>query len=255
MDADAALAAAATLVALAFALSTAERWAQRRRPYLAAWSVSLAMFAAASGALWFGAAHGWDRPTFAVFYLFGAILNVPWLALGTVYLLASPAVARRCAQVLAVLSGAAAGMLAVAPTHAPVAGAELPEGRDVYGVLPRVFAAVGSGGAALVLVGGALWSAWRVLRGRRRSVHAAAVVAGAGRLALGNVLIAAGTLVLSASGGLGGRLGALRAFSVTLLAGVVVLFVGFLVASSGPRPAVTSPRRLVDHLDALARAA
>ena len=39
------------------------------------------------------------------------------------------------------------------------------------------------------------------------------------RLALGNVLIAAGTLVLSASGTLNARLGAQTAFAVTLLVG------------------------------------
>ena len=48
---------------------------------------------------------------------------------------------------------------------------------------------------------------------------------------LGNVLIAAGTLVLSASGSLAGRLGKDRSFTVTLLVGIAVLFAGFLVAS------------------------
>jgi hypothetical protein len=38
---------------------------------------------------------------------------------------------------------------------------------------------------------------------------------------------------LSASGTLAGRLGKDRAFAVTLLIGIVILFTGFLVASSG----------------------
>jgi drug/metabolite transporter (DMT)-like permease len=53
----------------------------------------------------------------------------------------------------------------------------------------------------------------------------------------GNVLIAVGTLVLSASGTLAGRLGKDRAFAVTLLVGIVVLFAGFLVSPSSKRPA------------------
>ena len=53
------------------------------------------------------------------------------------------------------------------------------------------------------------------------------------RLAIGNVLIALGTLVLGASGTLNGRLGASTAFAVTLVAGVVVLFCGFLIATPG----------------------
>ena len=55
-----------------------------------------------------------------------------------------------------------------------------------------------------------------------------------GQLVVGNLLIAAGTLVLSASGTLAGRLGKDRAFAVTLLVGIVVLFAGFLVASTTP---------------------
>ena len=40
-----------------------------------------------SAALWYGATAGGDEVTFRLFYLFGAVLNVPFLALGTVYLL------------------------------------------------------------------------------------------------------------------------------------------------------------------------
>ena len=65
-----------------------------------------------------------------------------------------------------------------------------------------------------------------------------------GRLALGNVLIAAGTLVLSASGTLNARLGAQTAFAVTLVIGISVLFAGFLVATSAsPGPPVQRSER------------
>ena len=49
------------------------------------------------------------------------------------------------------------------------------------------------------------------------------------------VLIAAGTIVLSASGTVAGRLGKDTAFALTLLIGIAVLFAGFLVASTMPR--------------------
>ena len=61
-----------------------------------------------------------------------------------------------------------------------------------------------------------------------------------GRLALGNVIIAIGTVVLSASGTLAGRLGKDRSFAITLLVGIAALFVGFLVASSTPRRSRTA---------------
>lgn len=85
---NAALAAAATLVAVAFALSTLDRWLRRRRPHELAWTVSLALFAVGSMALWWAESNGWGIGAFRIFYMAGAVLNVPWLALGTVYLLA-----------------------------------------------------------------------------------------------------------------------------------------------------------------------
>jgi hypothetical protein len=238
---EAALAAAATLVAAAFTLSTLDRWLAHRRRHEAAWTLSLGMFTIASASLWVAAVAGWTEPTFRVFFLFGAILNVPWLALGTVELLGGPRWGRPCAAGLALLSAFAAGVMAVTPFTGSVAGDELPQGSDVFGPLPRILAAVCSGGAALVIVSGALWSAWRLVRGGQRGAAPATVAPG--RLAVGNVLIAAGTLVLSASGTLNARLGAETAFSVTLAIGVTVLFVGFLVATSASAPPQRSSLR------------
>jgi hypothetical protein len=231
---NAALAASATLVAVAFCLSTLDRWLRRRRPHELAWTISLALFALGSLALWWAEATGWSLGSFRVFYLAGAVLNVPWLALGTVYLLAGERIGHRVRWWLVFLSGLTVGIVQFAPTKTGVSGAELPTGKDVFGVAPRVLAAVGSGVAALVIIAGALWSAWRVWRGRVPSLGAARTVSAPGRLALGNVIIAVGTLVLSASGSLAGRLGKDRAFAVTLLVGIAALFVGFLVASARP---------------------
>jgi len=229
---NAALAAAASLVAVAFCLSTLDRWLRRRRPHELAWTVSLALFALGSLALWWAESAGWGLGSFRVFYLAGAVLNVPWLALGTVYLLAGERVGNRVRWWLVFLSGLTVGIVGFAPTKVGVSGGELPTGKEVFGVAPRVLAAVGSGVAALVIIVGALWSAWRVLRGRNPSLGAQRSVPAPRRLVWGNVLIAVGTLVLSGSGSLAGRLGKDRAFAVTLLVGIVILFAGFLVASA-----------------------
>lgn len=225
MTTEAALAATATLVALAFAGGTLERWLERRGSHDLAWTIALSMFAIASGALWLGMAKGWDSATFRVFYLFGAIVNVPWLALGTVCLLGQPRIARRVAAITAALSFFAAGVVAVAPLKASVPHDGLPKGSDLFGVLPRVLAAVGSGVAALVVIAGAVWSAIRAARHRGDRATGP-------RLAVGNGLIAVGTLVLGASGTLAGRVGEARAFAITLVAGIVALYAGFVVATS-----------------------
>ncbi|MGE0877071.1 MAG: hypothetical protein AB7L13_02960 [Acidimicrobiia bacterium] len=254
------LAAAATLVALAFSCSTFDRWLARTdrngRRHELVWSISLLMFAIASGALWWGAAAGWDEASFRVFFLFGAILNVPYLALGTIYLLAGRRAGDITTAIVTALSCFAAGIMTIAPFKGPVGDAELPKGSEVFGVWPRVLAAVGSGVAALVVIGGALWSAWRLARGRARSKATAdRVIPVPGRLVAGNVLIAIGTLILGASGTLNARFGAMDAFSITLVAGITVLFAGFLVATTAGSAAATStqppresPQRSAHHL-------
>lgn len=207
-----AVAAAATVVALAFALATFERWVVRRRPQELAWSVALVLFTLGALALWLGATLGWATWSFRFFYLFGAIANVPVLALGSVYLLS-----RRAGHVtaagLAVGLGFAAGVMAITPVG-PITPTELPQGSDVLGALPRVLAAASSAGGALTVFAVAVWS---ILRRRR---------------VVGNALIAIGTAALSASGLLNSVLGEMDAFAVTLTAGVIVLFAGFLASEA-----------------------
>ena len=110
-----ALAASATLVSLAFAFSTLERWLARRRRHEGAWTISLFIFAAGSAALWVGAAVGWSEWSFKAFYLFGAILNVPFLALGTVELLAGPTHGRRWTAIVSLLAAFCTGLVVSAP--------------------------------------------------------------------------------------------------------------------------------------------
>lgn len=237
-----ALATGAALVSLALALSTFERWLARRRRHELAWSVALAMFAIASFALAAGAAVGWTGPTFRVFYLFGAITNVPVLALGTVYLLGG----RRRGDATALAVGAfvafSAGVVAVAPFTAELPRDELARGSEVFAAIPRVLAAVASGAGACVVVGGALWSAVRAKGAQRPRVVAA------------NVLIATGTLVTGASGLLNSVLDEMDGFAVTLLVGITVIFAGFLLATSaeGRPPARSAPPLEADRARLLA---
>src|SRR5262245_30806262 len=78
---------AAALTALAFAGLVTKEFVQRRRPYLLAWAIALFMFAAASAAAFLGILSGWNTRLFAIYWLFGAVLNVPFLAAGEVLLL------------------------------------------------------------------------------------------------------------------------------------------------------------------------
>jgi hypothetical protein len=215
----------ATAVASLFAESTFVRWTQRRSAHLAAWAVALAMFAFASAALAVGVSTGWDNGTFRIFYLFGAILNVPWLALGTVALLIGESAARRARWYLVFFSGLAAGVMFSAPMEA-VSGFEIPVGKDVFGAFPRALAAIGSGVGAAVILTGAVWSVVRLSRTGR----GADTTRSTGRLAGANGLIALGTLVLSSGGLVQGFVGHDEAFTISLAVGIIVIYAGFLVA-------------------------
>jgi hypothetical protein len=241
-----AAAVAAALVALAFGLSTFERWLAGHRRHELAWSAALAMFAVAAGALAAGAQGGWSGPVFRVFYLFGAIVNVPVLALGTTYLVAGQRRGDQAAALVAVGAAFAAGVVVTTPfTHA-LPPDQLAQGSRVFGPLPRILAAVSSGGAATVIFAGAAWSAWRWRRGRSTTSdgengNRPGRGLSASRLAFSNLLIALGTLVLSASGLLNSVVGAMTGFSVTLLVGISVIFAGFLATSTGRAIAPAAP--------------
>ncbi len=130
------------------------------------------------------------------------------------------------------------GRAVTAPMEA-VHGTAIPVGKEVFGVFPRVLAAVGSGVGAVVIVVGAIVSAVRFARNR--------TAPGNGGRALANVLIATGTLILSSGGLIQGVAGKDEAFVLSLAVGISVIYAGFLVAAraSGSRavrvPAEAAP--------------
>ena len=221
----AAAAAFTTMASLAFALSTFERWLDRRRPHELAWTIALAEFAAASAAQWWGAAAGWGGPSFRAFYLFGPILSVPALALGTILLLSPARVGRSVSWAIHTWSLVSVGVLVAVPLTGAIDPDVLPQGSAVFGPLPRIHAAVGSGLGATVLIAGAVWSAGRLARRR-----------GTGRLVVANTFIAIGSLLLSAGGLLNSVADEMTAFAIAHAAGISFVFAGFLVTNRARRP-------------------
>ena len=234
-----ALAATATLLALAFAMLMLERFLTRQRRHELMWTISLFFFALGSLGLWIGAAIGWSEWTFKTFYLFGAILNVPFLALGTVYLFANRRQGDVIAATVSLLAAFAAGIVVAAPMLTIATPHILPQGSQVFAVGPRIAAGVGSGIAAMVIIAGALWSAGRLLTGHTRNLttetpSTSQQAIPAKRLAAANILIAIGTLILSAGGLLNSVVNAMDAFAISLVFGISVIFAGFLITTAGP---------------------
>lgn len=204
-----------TFVSGAFALAVALRYMRKRRPSHLAWAIGLLLFAVAAFNGFLARSGGATETEYRLFYLFGAIANVAWLALGTVFIV-TPRYGRVALAAVAALTLIATYAVFATPVDLAVAvdtGRGFPDGS-----LPRVLAAIGSGGGSIVLIGGALWSAWVFLRRRDQ-----------GRRALANVMIAVGVFI-AAAGGTVAFTGASGVLELTNLLGVSVMFVGFLLA-------------------------
>ena len=219
----------AAAASAAFAVAVLRQYAARRRPYQLAWGIALSMFTVASLALTVGVVAGWTPVSFKLYYLFGAVLNVPWVALGTVELLAGLAVRRAYLAALAVFTLVSVILVALARvTAADLAGRLLPEGKEFLPVAVCVLAVVGNSVGTLVVVGGAVASglAMRSRRDLRPRFE-------------GTLLIALGVL-LAASGGVLAFLASSDKLALGLAVGASVMYLGFRRASTPARPPVAS---------------
>ena len=231
----------AAALAVAFSGLVAGRYIARRRSYHLAWALALAMYAAASIAVAVGMAGGWTPRGFQLYWALGAVLNVPFLAAGELMLLVrNPRAQALCWLVLVFITAYTVSVLRGASFDAAALATDLPSGRTVLGEgsaaqrLPQLI----STPSYLVLVAGALWSAFRV-RGRPELRDRF----------VGTLLIAAGATVIAGLGSYFAFHGRAVAFSAALATGIGVMFAGFWRASratqvpsgeaSGARPVRT----------------
>jgi hypothetical protein len=224
------LPAVAAAASAAFATAVLRQYVARRRLHQLAWGVGLAMFALASLALTTGVAAGWTPVGFKVYYLFGAMLNVPWLALGTVSLLAGPLARRAYLAGLALFTAASTVLLALAEVGAADLTGRVPEGKAFLPVPVRVLAVLGNTVGTVVVVGGAVASGL-ALRHRRELRPRFE----------GNLLVALGVL-LAAGGGVFAFLDRSDKLAAGLALGASVMYAGFRRASAPARPAAPVPR-------------
>jgi hypothetical protein len=217
---------AATLISAAFAYTVGMQYMRKRRPYLLAWCAALTIYALATLLEVVGAAGSWNLLIYRAYYFLAAILLVGVLGLGTIYLL-GPRFAWFALGAMVVL--AAGGFIAVVgaqldavPLHSSPVPPTFPPRGNAFNLIAVLIAATTNIAGTLVLVGGALWSAygfWR--RGGQRE------------RAIANVLIAAGALVVAFATGLS-RLGIYELFYSGQAIGVLIMFLGFLAASRVP---------------------
>jgi hypothetical protein len=219
---------AAAGVATAFGVMLLQRFVARRRAHEGVWTIAMFMFAAASLAMFLGVERGWRTTDFKVYWLFGAILNVPYLAQGELYLLIRR---RPWAHVLGAILLVGTAFAAWKVAHAPLAtGAlakSLPLGKRVFGdnSAPYRLSQLYAFPAYFLLLGGSVWSALK-MKGQLALRDRTAGVLG----------IAFGATIVAIASGVGAGFDIVPLFSVGLAVGIAVMFWGFLRASRRPAP-------------------
>jgi hypothetical protein len=215
----------AAVIAFAFAFALTRRLARRWRWHEAVWAVALLMYAAASLATTLGVANGWTTNEYRVYWLLGAVLNVPFLAQGEAYLLFRRSAIGHVLLVALIAISLVATIVVWTTSVNPAELAEsLPLGNRAWSQSRtpyhlRWLSWIGY--VALVL--GLVWSARTMgsnpdLRGRTAGV----------------LVIALGATIVAIGSGVGAGLDVVPVFAIGLAAGIAVMFWGFLLSS---RPA------------------
>jgi hypothetical protein len=160
-----------------------------------AWAGGVLAFAAAAGAMAWGAAHGWDERAFRVWYLAGALLSAPLLGVGSLQLWGR----RWAGAVGLVYVGLAVGIAVAMPVHGAFDSTSVPHAQDHLGTLPRVVAIVASSLGTLAVVLVAVVTLKRRPLGNALVVGAVIAAATASALTQTAVAAAAACFALSAA--------------------------------------------------------
>ena len=214
-----------SLISFVFAFFVLRRYARKKGAHLLLWGIGMIFYGVGGFCEGYYGAFGWNPLVFRLWYLVGAILVAAWLGQGTVYLLAR----RRWAHALMVLlilgsiwgayrvfTASLDPTLMIGGGHT---GSEM-SGHAITSPGVRTLTPIFNLYGTVTLVGGAVYSAWIFFR-KRILLHRT----------IGNILIAAGALA-PAFGGLFSRMGVASALYIGELLGAVLMFLGFLRATT-----------------------
>jgi len=219
----------AAVVGVSFAVVVGRQYLVRRKPYQAIWALALAMFGAAAAFETIGQLAGWSEATYKGYYLFGGLLNVGWLGIGSLAILVTPRIGRVAVIVMVVISLISIVAVLASHTNSTLLKAQVPPAGaiDVPGVIPAVINTSGS----LLLVGGAAWSAWKSFRG-----------GAPGNRVVGLAILAAGAFVVAGGHTLARTKGVYVIQPLSEAVGIAAMFTGYLVIEARRELAASKPR-------------
>jgi hypothetical protein len=223
-----------SLTSFVFAVFVLNRYRTRKGAHLLLWGIGTVFYGIGGFCEFYNGAFGWNPLFFRLWYLFGAILVAAWLGQGTVYLLAKPRWANGLMIVL--LLGSLFALFKVFTAELNPAlmagaghtGSEL-SGRAIVTDGVRVLTPFFNLYGTITLVGGAGYSAYIFWR-KRVLLHRT----------IGNILIAVGA-ILPAFGGFFSRLQIPGALYIGEFLGIILLFLGFLRATTEMGKTVSVP--------------
>jgi len=221
-----------TLVTFAFAAAVFTRYARRRSPHLLLWGIGLVFYGIGTltevilGFTFSGLA-------LKLWYLSGAMLTAAWLGEGTVHLLVRKrGVALILTLILAAVSLLAASLILFAPLTPAASSYNVTQAISsqyksilTRGGLTIALTILLNIYGTLTLVGGAIYSA--IIFWRKRILF---------NRMIGNILIAAGALAPAMAGSFV-KLGLADVLYLSELVGVILMYLGFLQASTVPATA------------------
>jgi len=219
----------AAVVGAAFAVVVGRQYLSRRKPYQAVWALALAMFGVAAAFEAAGQLAGWSDATYKGYYLFGGMLNVGWLGIGSLLLLVPARVGRVAVIVMALISLISVVAVLVSHTNPILLKAQVPARGAID--TPAVLPLVTNLGGSLLLIGGAAWSAWQSFR------------AGAPRnRVLGLAVLAAGAFIVAGGHSYAQTKGVYVLQPVSEAVGIVAMFAGYAVIEARRGLAQAKPR-------------
>ncbi|MCP4540204.1 MAG: hypothetical protein GY832_23950 [Chloroflexi bacterium] len=213
------------IVSFIFAFFVLRRYMARKGLHLLLWGIGMVFYGTGGFCEAYYGALGWNPLVFRLWYLFGAILVAAWLGQGTVYLLANRKWANGLMLVLAL--GSLYGLVRVfgaqldpsLMTASEHTGSEL-SGHAIVTSGVRLLTPFFNLYGTVTLVGGALYSGWIFWR-KRVLLHRT----------IGNIFIAVGAM-LPAFGGTFSRFGIPGALYWSELLGAILMFIGFIRATT-----------------------